>query len=68
MSRLIFLFAIAALVYLLFKSYRKPKQADSKTEDMVRCVHCGVNLPQSESVLDDGQVFCSAAHRDAHRS
>ena len=70
MSRLIFLFAIAALIYLLFKSYRKPKQAESvsKPEDMVRCVHCGVHLPHSECVMDGDRVFCSAAHRDAHRS
>jgi uncharacterized protein len=33
---------------------------------MVRCAHCGVHLPQSEALLDDGQhSFCSAAHRGA---
>ncbi|MEI7457347.1 MAG: PP0621 family protein [Nitrosomonadales bacterium] len=66
MSRLIFLFAIAAVIYLLFKSVRKnlPPQA-KPAEDMVRCAHCGVHLPASESVSAGGAHFCCAAHRDA---
>lgn len=69
MSRLFFLIAIAALVYLLIKSYRKnaPKQDESAAEDMVRCAHCGVHFPRSEGIQVQGQFFCSAAHRDAYR-
>lgn len=69
MSRLFFLIAIAAVVYLLIKSYRNnvPKQDEVGVEDMVRCAHCGVHLPKSESIQAQGQAFCSAAHRDAYR-
>lgn len=69
MSRLIFLFAIAAVIYLLLKSYRKADPAGKQTsaEDMVRCAHCGVHLPVSESVREGDLYFCSAAHRDAHK-
>lgn len=68
MSRLIFLFAIVAVIYLLFKSYSVPKANVVKpAEDMVRCAHCGVHLPKGESVSDGDQVFCCAAHKDAHR-
>jgi len=69
MSRLLFLIAIAAVVYLLIKSYRKniPPQDESVTEDMVRCAHCGVHLPRSESVQAQALHFCSAAHRDAYQ-
>lgn len=69
MSRLFFLIAIAAVVYLLIKSYRKnvPRQDDEGAEDMVRCAYCGVHLPKSESIQSEGQVFCCAAHRDADR-
>ncbi|MDX8380316.1 MAG: PP0621 family protein [Gallionella sp.] len=71
MSRLIFLFAIVALVYLLFNAYRKntlpKKQAETDVEDMVCCVHCGVHLPVGESLRADDQPFCCAAHRDAYR-
>ena len=69
MSRLIFLFAIAALVYLLFKAYRKkaPPNKQAIAEDMVRCAQCGVHLPKGESVESDGQFFCGTGHRDAYR-
>jgi uncharacterized protein len=69
MSRLFLLIAIAAVVYLLVKSYRKsvPPQDRSVAEDMVRCAHCGVHLPKSESIMAGGQFFCGAEHRDAYR-
>jgi uncharacterized protein len=65
MSRLIFIIVVIALVYWLFKSYRKqlPKQDEPhKTQDMVSCAHCGINLPKSESLFVDGKYYCSAAH------
>jgi uncharacterized protein len=70
MSRLLFFVAIAVVVYLLLKSYRKnstPPQTPPQSEDMVRCLQCGVHVPKSESVQDNGQNFCCAAHRDAFR-
>lgn len=66
MSRLLFIFAVIAVVYWLLKSYGKqsPKQ-DSKatSEDMVRCAQCGVHLPKSESILAGGKFYCCDAHR-----
>jgi uncharacterized protein len=69
MSRLILLFALVAIVYWLFKSYRKPPQKTAQpetSEEMVRCAHCGVHLPKSESILAGGEFFCSASHRREH--
>jgi uncharacterized protein len=66
MSRLIFLFAVAAVVYWLLKSYaKKPPKKDEAfdAEDMVRCSQCGVHLPKSESILAGGHYYCSEAHR-----
>lgn len=70
MSRLFLLIAIAVVVYLLIRSFRKnaPPQDRPVVEDMVRCAHCGVHLPKSESILAGGSFFCSAEHRDAHRN
>ncbi len=71
MSRLLFLVAIAVVVYLLLKSYRgRPSREDvpGKAEDMVRCAQCGVHLPRSESILADGKFFCSDAHRREFQS
>lgn len=69
MSRLLLIIAIAVVVYLLIRSYRKqaPQQDKTDAEDMVRCAHCGVHLPKGESVQVDGRFFCSAEHRDAYR-
>jgi len=33
-------------------------------EDMVRCSHCGVHLPRSESITEGGKFFCSAEHKN----
>ena len=67
MSRLIFLFAVAGLVYWLLKSYRKPLSHKKEVveEDMVQCAHCGVYLPRSESIAVAKKYYCSEAHRRA---
>jgi uncharacterized protein len=69
MSRLFLMLAIALVVYLLIRSYRKnvPQQDKTVTEDMVRCEHCGVHLPKGESILAGGNFFCCAEHRDAFK-
>ena len=74
MSRLLLLLAILIAIYLLLKSYRKRIRKDDapgasvsgQAQDMVRCVHCGVHLPQHESMLADGKHYCSEEHHRAH--
>lgn len=44
----------------LRKSTPPPARAP---ERMVRCVHCGVNQPLSESILSQGRYYCCAEHR-----
>jgi len=72
MGRLLFLFAVIVVVYWLLRSYRQqaPKQDERSTssEEMVRCIECGVHLPKSEAVLSNGNLFCSEAHRREHES
>ncbi|MHB1238403.1 MAG: PP0621 family protein [Gallionella sp.] len=69
MSRLLMLIAIAVVVYLLLKSYRKssPAQDHPGAEDMVRCAHCGIHIPKSESINAGGNYFCGTEHLDAYR-
>jgi uncharacterized protein len=70
MCRLLLLVFIAAVVYLLIRSYRRKSEAAEKeavTEDMVRCAHCGVHLPRSESIRAGDKFYCCAEHRDAAR-
>ena len=65
MSRLIFIIVIVALVYWWFKSSRArpPRQdASPRTQDMVSCAQCGINLPKNESLFVDGKYFCCVTH------
>lgn len=38
----------------------------ASAEDMVCCTRCQVYFPVSEAVYRDQQVYCCAAHADAH--
>jgi uncharacterized protein len=44
---------------------KKPK-ADARgpkpLESMVRCAHCGIHLPRSEALQQNGQTWCSSEH------
>lgn len=59
------------LTYLIFRGYgkslQKPSPATVTEEDMVRCVHCGVHQPKSESLLSEGKFYCSPEHRQLHQ-
>ncbi|MGO9445436.1 MAG: PP0621 family protein [Thiobacillaceae bacterium] len=67
--KLIFLLVLGFVIYGIFKSYarsqsNKPAPRPPKNvEDMVKCAHCGVNLPRSEAILTQGQFFCSREHQ-----
>ncbi len=62
---ILFLIALA----LLWALWRRPDErgrqspAESPSEDMVRCAHCGVYLPQSESLAAEDCFYCCEAHR-----
>ena len=47
---------------------RPSRNAPREAERMVACAYCGVNVPQSESVVDGDQHFCCDAHRQAVRA
>lgn len=73
MGKIILLVLGVALVYWILRAYRRrlqhdaPRPREGVAEDMVRCAHCGVHLPKSESVTTRGQFFCSAEHQRLHR-
>nr|WP_220805526.1 PP0621 family protein [Achromobacter sp. UMC46] len=41
---------------------RRNQPAPAAPESMVRCAHCGIHLPRSEAVLQNGLTWCSAEH------
>jgi uncharacterized protein len=63
---LLIVLAIAALLVwrLMQGSPRRvrPQPAERAAERMVKCAHCGVNQPLSESVLTQGRYYCCDAH------
>lgn len=72
MVRILFFVILFVVILLLlrhkFSSARNDGMKKTKEpERMVRCEHCGVNLPISESVLSDRHYYCSLEHRDAAR-
>jgi len=67
--KILLLIAIGFVVWALFRGYlrslNKPPVStrESAVEDMVKCAHCGVNLPRSEAIYSGGELFCSPEHQ-----
>lgn len=53
----------------LFKHLAPPNKATGgPPKDMVRCVQCGLHLPEAEAVSSQGQYYCCQEHRRQHTS
>jgi uncharacterized protein len=71
-AKFLLLIALGIVVYLIVSRMRRegqppsaPRQPRAKElpEDMVRCSHCGVHLPRSESFTSRGRYYCTDEHR-----
>lgn len=58
-------FAVWAVMRAYQRSLNKPPEAtrEQTVEDMVKCAHCGVNLPRSEAIFSGGEFFCTPEHQ-----
>lgn len=71
--KLLLLIAMGFVVLALFRAYqrslgRPPSSTQENTvEDMVKCAHCGVNLPRSEAIYSGGNFFCTLEHKQLGR-
>lgn len=45
-----------------------PSRPSPGAEKMVSCAHCGVYLPESDSISDGGLSYCCETHREQGRS
>ncbi|MFA5913479.1 MAG: PP0621 family protein [Burkholderiales bacterium] len=67
MSKLLLLILAVVVLWRLAKGSRRKERADSAPkpvpERMVSCAHCGLYLPQSEAIGEEGRYFCCAEHR-----
>ena len=67
MGRLFVLFVIAMLVvWLLKRALAGPRErgagAGAPDGELLRCAHCGVNLPKAEARSAGGRHYCSEEH------
>ncbi len=76
MAKWLFWGLVIFIVYRLLRgsARRSDAQAHAHTspktppvQQMVACDHCGVYLPEMESLLEAGQHYCCEAHRRAGR-
>lgn len=73
MAKLIIIAIAIWLVISILKRYRRgvdqsinaSRKNSVNGEVMVQCKHCGIHLPQSDSIQSNGQFYCSQAHIDA---
>lgn len=71
MGRIVFFVVLAVGIYVAFRLWRSAKRRDSgaaqrreaSAESMIRCEHCGLNVPKSEAIGDAGRWYCSENHR-----
>jgi len=67
--KILLLIAIGFVVLALFRAYQRslgqPSSSarENTVEDMVKCAHCGVNLPRSEAIYSGGEFFCTPEHQ-----
>lgn len=81
MFRLIILFVLLAVSFYivrlllsnrkrqhhLSKSATKVTRTHKQKNNMVRCIHCGLYLPEEEAIKQGDKVFCSLKHGSQHR-
>ena len=70
MGKIVFFAIIAVLVWVLFKGLGKksPTQPSKAVENMVKCQRCGVLMPESDSMMLDGNVSCHDPAHCLHRA
>lgn len=42
---------------------QRAQAAKKLPERMLSCAHCGLHVPESEGVIEDGRFFCTDSHR-----
>lgn len=76
MSRIIFILVLLVVGFLLLKSWQRKqslkqqqKQPSGKINNntrMLRCVECGLHVPENEAISQGGKHFCSLEHAQHH--
>ena len=77
MGRILFFVVLGVGLYVAFRIWRgnqqrgttaAPRKAAAAGEAMVRCHHCGLNVPKSEALAAGDHWYCSEDHRRLERN
>jgi uncharacterized protein len=77
MGRILFFVVLGIGLYVAFRVWRGARQGSAGQgrpgrpaagEAMVRCDHCGLNVPKSDAVADGDLWYCSEDHRRLERN
>lgn len=67
--KILLLLVVGFAVWAVIRGYQRslnqppPSAREAVAEDMVKCAHCGVNLPRSEAIYSGGDFFCTPEHK-----
>jgi uncharacterized protein len=76
MGRILFFVVLGVGLYVAFRIWRGSQRRGATTgwpkkstagEAMVRCDHCGLNVPRSEALAEGERWYCSEDHRRLER-
>lgn len=66
MPRILLLIVLVWIIFSLIKFFIKKVQSHNdqsktanQTEKIVACVKCGLHVPESETHITDGKVYCN---------
>ncbi len=69
-GKLIFIAIIVLLIYWIIRGKQAKKEKTEllpdEIENMVCCKHCGMHLPESESITAQGVSFCCNDHQQKY--
>ena len=70
MGRILFWILLGIAAYAAFRWWQRQgprvkqrRRPEAISETMVRCDHCGINVPESEAVQVGARRFCTVEHR-----
>ncbi|WP_089959637.1 PP0621 family protein [Limnohabitans sp. 2KL-3] len=70
MKYLLLILLVLVVIWALKRNRRDtpappPQDSPNQPSNMVACTHCGIHLPQDETVNGEKGVYCSTDHRTA---
>lgn len=69
MLKILLLIGLAFVAMLIVRAYKRSldtpasPERDAAPENMVKCAHCGVNMPRSEAIFSVGKFYCTPEHQ-----